>query len=299
MQIGIPKPTVLIHNEQKLFRDGESMLITQKLYDPHAKTQPYFGYILTSLSNDRDEKSKPMRQHFTRFEFHIDAKDHTLIPRRAVVINAAAIRKQLTTYLDKAGIKLYRTFNSDFARKEKNTYRWGNIAAMASAPNKPNVLLCGMRNPLAGTKAIAFALENVKPAFDQEDPSQLKITDMFSLDLGNRGISDMCWDGVTKGYLISATKSNGLKTSIDQLFPPNTLDSALFWWSGRKTDKPVLFARVPDMKIEAICRLGTSRFIAIGSDEGDISEGREGRQSVVTILDFTGITRSNESSPPK
>ena len=45
----------------------------------------------------------------------------------------------------------------------------------------------------------------------------------------------------------------------------------------------------PDMKIEAICRLGSSRFIAICSDEGDVSEGREQRQSVLTILDFRGI----------
>ena len=87
----------------------------------------------------------------------------------------------------------------------------------------------------------------------------------------------------------AAAKSNGPKLDKDQPFPPNTLDSALFWWSGRKKDRPMLFATVPDMKIEAICRLGTSRFIAIGSDEGDVSEGREQRQSVLTILEFTGV----------
>ena len=43
------------------------------------------------------------------------------------------------------------------------------------------------------------------------------------------------------------------------------------------------------MKIEALCRLGKSPFIALGSDEGDDSEGREQRQSVLTIMEFTGI----------
>jgi len=45
---------------------------------------------------------------------------------------------------------------------------------------------------------------------------------------------------------------------------------------------------MPDMKIEAVCRLGQSRFIAVGSDEGDVSEGRAARQSILTIIDFPG-----------
>jgi len=49
---------------------------------------------------------------------------------------------------------------------------------------------------------------------------------------------------------------------------------------------------MPDLKIEAICRLGTTAFIAVGSDEGDVSEGRvQQQQSILTILAFTGITR--------
>ena len=43
------------------------------------------------------------------------------------------------------------------------------------------------------------------------------------------------------------------------------------------------------MKIEAITRLGESRYIAIASDEGDVSEGRPERQSVLTIMEFTGV----------
>jgi hypothetical protein len=43
------------------------------------------------------------------------------------------------------------------------------------------------------------------------------------------------------------------------------------------------------MTVEAVCRLGPTRFIAVGTDEGDISEGRVQQQSVITIMYFTGI----------
>ena len=146
-----------------------------------------------------------------------------------------------------------------------------------------------MRNPLHGGSAIVFALEGVDEAFLAKDSTRFKLVDLFLLDLGERGISDLCWDHVTKGYLIAAAKSNGPKLDNDQPFPPNTLDSAVFWWSGRKKEKPILFAKMPDMKVEAVCRLGESGFIAIGSDEGDVSEGRAARQSILTIMDFRGL----------
>ncbi|OPZ97377.1 MAG: hypothetical protein BWY71_01634 [Planctomycetes bacterium ADurb.Bin412] len=43
------------------------------------------------------------------------------------------------------------------------------------------------------------------------------------------------------------------------------------------------------MTMEAVCRLGESRYIALGSDEGDISEGRTARQSILTILELAGM----------
>jgi hypothetical protein len=112
---------------------------------------------------------------------------------------------------------------------------------------------------------------------------------LFALDLGDRGFSDISWDPKTKGYLITAAKSSGPKLDSDQPYPPSNLDSALFWWSGRKDEQPILFARIEDASIEAVCRLGTSRFIAIGTDEGDIDESRDKSQSIITIMDFTGV----------
>jgi hypothetical protein len=160
---------------------------------------------------------------------------------------------------------------------------------MTAAPDG-TTMLCGMRNPLAGGKAVLFAVHGMDEAFSQYQPQRMEVSDVFLLDLGGRGISDVQWDPVSHGYLISAARSSGLKLSRDAPFPPNDLGCALFWWSGRKSETPVHFANVPDMKIEAICRLGSSRYIAICSDESDISEGRADRpQSVVTVMEFTGV----------
>ena len=146
-----------------------------------------------------------------------------------------------------------------------------------------------MRNPLRHEMAILFAVSGVPQTMTAMEPDLMAVTDLFLLDLDNRGVSDLAWDPLTEGYLITAAKSNGPKLDPDAPYPPNTLDSALFWWSGHKSDAPLLIARIPDMTIEAVCRLGNSPYIALGSDEGDISEGRVYRQSVLTILEFTGI----------
>ena len=50
-----------------------------------------------------------------------------------------------------------------------------------------------------------------------------------------------------------------------------------------------MFAEVPDMKIESVCRLGDRPYIAFVSDEGDVSEGRPQRQSVLTVMHFNGL----------
>ncbi len=307
MTIGLPQPQVVIRNEQELLDDAESLTVKTRNDGKLA------AYAMCSLSNDLTELPLPKRRHMVRFS--IDA----LEPFSAglpVVFNASPIREALSAHFRAIGVQPYRTYHAEFTGPEKNTYRWGNVEGVAFTPDGHH-LLCGMRNPLFGGEALMFVVGNVDEAFDAQDPNRLALTDLFTLDLGQRGVSDLCWDSLTRGYLISAAKSNGPKLDKDQPFPPNSLDSALFWWSGRKSEKPILFATVPDMKIEAICRLGpgpnaggeaaqdldrggsrlelrgggglSNRFIAIGSDEGDVSEGREGRQSVLTILEFTGI----------
>ena len=279
MTIGKPQPHIIIHNEQQLLNDAECIAIREK------SGGGYFVYVMCSLSNDR-AGPLPTRRHIMRLSLK-QSKPFTC--GRGIVIDAGWIRNILNEHFQAMNVEPYHTYYADFTGPDKNTYRWGNVEGIAFTPQNKG-LLCGMRNPLYRQKALMFVVRGMEDAFDRQDNKQLEVTDLFTVDLGERGVSDLIWDPLTRGYLIAAAKSNGPKLDEDQPFPPNTLDSALFWWSGRKSESPILFAKAPDMKIEAICRLGSSRFIAICSDEGDVSEGREQRQSVLTILDFRGIT---------
>jgi len=280
MHIDDPQQHIVILNEQDLLMDAESIALR------HHLDNSWTAYVTCSLSNDPAGQRLPKRQHMARFRF---SDPTNFLENRPIVLDASQVR----TYLDEVhfeaiGVKPYRTYYANADGKDKNTYRWGDVEGVTLTYDGQR-MVCGMRNPLYGGQALVFIISNVDWAFQKRNPSMLEVTDLFTLDLGGRGISGMDWDHVTGGYLITAAKSNGPWMDRDQPFPPTFLDSALFWWSGRKDDKPILFARMPDMTIEGVCRLGMERYIAIVSDEGDISESRTERQSVVTILDFTGL----------
>ncbi len=277
MVIGTPQSKILVHNEQNLLKDIESITVLQN------NNRPYL-YMMCSLSNAPDAQPLPQRRNlfFCRISQMAPFKDD-----QSNVFSIDTIREQLETYFKKINAQPYYTYNADFPGEDKNTYRWGNVEGITFTPDE-KYLLCGMRNPLFDGAAILFAVSGMSSDIQ---PKSMKVRDFFILDLDERGISDLTWDPVSNGYLITAAKSNGPRLDPDKPFPPNTLDSALFWWSGRKTDKPVLIAKIRDMTIESVCRLGNSRYIALGSDEGDVSEGRTARQSVLTILEFTGMPR--------
>jgi hypothetical protein len=280
MEIGMPTPHVVIENEQELLDDAECLTLHRD------KNGELVVYVLCSLSNDPDELPLPKRRHMLRLLVRDRERFAVANPR---VLNVGRIRDLVNGYFESAGIAPYRTFNAGFVGPEKNTYRWGNVEGLCFAPDGRRLLL-GLRNPLLAGRALVAVVEDIDRTFAMSDPDQLRITDLFDLDLGERGISDLCWDPLTQGYLMTAAKSNGPKLDKNQAFPPNTLDSALFWWTGHKQDAPVLCATFPDMKVEAVCRLGSTRYLAVGSDEGDVSEGRpQQKQSVITILYFTGI----------
>ncbi|MHC4863920.1 MAG: hypothetical protein ACYTEX_07550 [Planctomycetota bacterium] len=279
LAIGLPEPQVIIRNEQQLLDDAECLTIKRQ----HRGRVDV--YVMCSLSNDRDELPLPKRRHMLRFNLEQTASFANSLP---AVLNVSHIRDLLSEHFRAVGVQPYRTYNADFRDGDKNTYRWGNVEGMSFTPEGSS-LLCGMRNPMFAGRSLMFVVRGVEDAFAGEDPGQLELVDLFTLDMDGRGVSDLCWDPVTKGYVITAAKSNGPKLDKDQPFPPNTLDSALLWWSGRKSETPILFAEAPDMKIEAVCRLGSSPFIAICSDEGDVSEDRPHRQSVLTILYFAGF----------
>lgn len=275
LEFGPAVHSILIHNEQYLLKDVESMTILQK-------NESALMYMMCSLSNAPNAQPLPGRRQLlccnvTRMSpFQAD---------HCNVLSMETLRRQLETCFRTIRAQPYSTYDADL---DKNTYRWGNVEGITFTPDE-KYLLCGIRNPLYDGAAMVCAVSGMSHSAQSLQQESLKITDLFLLDLQERGISDLTWDPVTQGYLITAAKSNGPRLDPDRPFPPNSLDSALFWWSGYKKDQPVLVARIPDMTIEAVCRLGLSRYIVLGSDEGDVSEGRTARQSVLTVLEFTGI----------
>lgn len=285
MTLGSPAPHVVVRNEQQLLEDAECITVGR------GSDGRRVVYAMCSMSNDPCDQSLPKRRHMLRFEL-ADAESPS--PERPAVLGVTTLREAVGDCFKTLGIEPYRTFNVDAPGPDKNTYRWGNVEGMTFTPDG-SALLLGMRNPLCGDCAMLVAVRGVAEAFDSGDPSKMRVDDVFALDLLGRGVSDLCWDPLTKGYLIAAARSNGPRLDEDEPFPPNTLDSALFWWSGRKTEKAILFARLPDMTVEAVCRLGSTRFIAVGTDEGDVSEGRlRQQQSAVTIIYFTGLDRASD-----
>jgi len=280
MTLGEPVPHLVVRNEQQLLEDAECITAIRNREGRLAV------YLMCSLSNDPFEQPLPKRRHMLRFTL---ADTERLTPQQPVVLSAAVLREAVNESFQTAGIEPYRTFNPDSPGPDQNTYRWGNVEGMSFTPDG-SALLLGMRNPLCGTSAILAAVKGVAEALDAADPGIMRVTDLFTLDLGGRGISDLCWDPLTKGYLIAAAQSSGPRLNKDQPFPPNTLDSALFWWSGRKAESAILFARLPDTKVEAVCRLGPTRFLAVGTDEGDVSENRiQQQQSIIMIVYFAGV----------
>jgi len=198
------------------------------------------------------------------------------------VINTQSVRDSLQSHFEALNVQDYESFDTS---QNRNTPRWGNVEGIAWAPGG-DTLLCGMRTPLADSDAMLFTLDGVEQAFDREDPTLLRVTDLFRLDLGGRGVTDLCWDELTRGYLITAGLSNGPKLTENQPYPLENLDSALFWWSGQKADKPRLIARISGLNIDGVCRVGSGPYIVLTSDEGDVSEGRQGRQSVLMVLAY-------------
>ncbi|TFG46086.1 MAG: hypothetical protein E4H40_07630 [Candidatus Brocadiia bacterium] len=284
MALGEPRYHVLLNNEQELFRDAEAITIRKQ------NDGRIYVYTQCSLSNNRYEMPQPARRLMMRFALKqldpFTAED-------VVVFSTTKFREEVDVHFKTIGVPPYYCFIQEFPGSNKNTYRWGAVEGIAFAPNS-SILLCGMRNPQFKNNAIIFSVKGLDDAIDFLNPDRMEVIDFFTLDLGGRGFSDISWDPVTKGFLITSGISNGPKLDSDKPYPPDNLDSALFWWSGRKDEQPILFAKMPDLSVEAICRLGNSRFVAIGSDEGDESEGRNKLQSVLTIIDFTGLPATNK-----
>ncbi len=278
--IGEPTHHVVVTNEKLALGDLEAITLL-----PRGERGGFSAVAICSMSNDPLGEPDPMRRHALSVRL-----DEAGLPvaSTARVQTLSPIRQSLDEHFKALRVAEYAAYTTE---KNRNTVRWANVEAMAVVPNRGDRLICGLRNPLAGGHAMLFVVEGAQRAFVHNERDALRVIDLFRLDLGGRGLSGMCWDPVTHGYLITAAKSNGPKLDDSQPYPPNNLDSALFWWSGHKADAPVRVATAPDLNLEAVCRVGEGPLIAIGSDEGDVSEGRAARQSVVTLMYFTQVPR--------
>lgn len=272
LEPGLPEPMQVVATERLLLDDAEALTSRYR----RGRTRLY---VMCSMSNDPDGTRRSKRQHFARIELSDTGE---LVARTLAVIDNGTVRDALQAHFEALHVTPYASFDTGQSR---NTPRWANVEGIAWAP-AGDTLLCGMRNPLAGEDAMLFTLQGVDQAFDDADPSKLRVTDLFRLNLGGRGVTDLAWDANTNGYLITAALSNGPKLSDDQPYPLEHLDSALFWWSGQKREQPVLVAKMAGLNIDGVCRVGQTPYLALTSDEGDVSEGRQGRQSILLLLAY-------------
>lgn len=282
---GEPIPLPVVYSDHYLLEDLEAMALRM---DEQGQA---WVYAMSSLSNAPNGVALPRRRHMLRARIS-RTPEGAWQAYESTVADVSPLRTAFQQEFATVGVAPYRTFHAAHLEADKNTYRWGNVEGLAFVPqSKTGQLMLGFRNPLYAGHAMVGVVEQVDAVFDSFD-SQIVLKDIFALDLGGRGVSDMCWDPVTKGYLIAGLRSSGPKLDDDSPFPPHKLGSALFWWSGHKADTPIRFADAPDMKIEGVCRIGTTRLIAVVSDEADQSEGREDSfQSILTVLDFRGVSR--------
>lgn len=273
--IELPEAQVVVDNERMLLVDAEAVT---------SRPAPGGGQevlIVCSMSNDPDGTHRVKREHLARVRLDESGR---VVARDVRVIDGGPIRESLNAHFDALRVKRYYSYN---VTRDQNTPRWGSVEGIAWSPDK-RTLLCGLRNPLADNDAIVFTLHGTDKAFDADDSQLLSVTDIFRLDLGGRGVTDLSWDSVSRGYLITAALSNGPKLEQDQAYPLENLDAVLYWWSGDKHESPRLVARFSDLNVDGVCRAGASPYIVLVSDEGDVSEERQGRQSVLTLMHFLG-----------
>jgi hypothetical protein len=202
---------------------GYPLIKDQFMEDPESLTllppQPgeslWTAFALGSMSNDALGQVRPRRMLLACAKLDLTV----MSIKQTNVVSTEPIRRQLQGYFEKLGVEPYRTYHSEAKGEDKNTNRWGYVEGMSFVPNT-TTLMCGMRNPLLREKALVFTVAGVIEACDKKDPALLRVTDLFTLDLGGRGISDLAWDGQTRGYLIAAARSAGPWLDPNLPFPP-------------------------------------------------------------------------------
>jgi hypothetical protein len=136
-----------------------------------------------------------------------------------------------------------------------------NIEGLAATP--AGALLIGFRNPQPQGLALVAPLLNPAAVVDQASAPQWGAPVL--LDLGGRGIRS--FDGVGAGFLISAGPAGDDSPKRDPVF-------ALYRWSGREQDAPVMVRPLPrGYRFEALFWVEDRQELVLLSDDGTQAVG--------------------------
>ena len=185
--VGEPQLEIIIGNEKNLLNDLESAASLR-----HADGSANV-YLITSLSNDPEGEADITRRRWARFAVSAEGE---VVPASTRMLDVQPLRDAVEEAFSALQVRAYHAYTPD---ENDNTDRWGNIEGIAFAP-QGGLALLGFRNPLAGGEAIFATVRGVDEAFDRGDPELIELVDLFRLDLGGRGVSDLAWDPVTRGY---------------------------------------------------------------------------------------------------
>ena len=125
MVIGTPQQWILVHNEQYLLNDVESLDLLQK------NDQSYL-YMMCSLSNAPNAQPLPQRRHLL---FSNVNQISPLKVDNSNVLSVETLRKQLEVCFKKIKAQPYYTYDAEYPGDDKNTYRWGNVEGITFTPD--------------------------------------------------------------------------------------------------------------------------------------------------------------------
>lgn len=226
-------------------------------------------YWITSHGRSQDGKIRPNRCRFFATDIKVSGDSVTIKPI------GTPCRDLIDRLIETDAVKplhLERTVRPDTAGLTKKQQKalapkkeGLNIEGLCASPDGRKLYI-GFRNPLildpatSREKALVVSLNN--PADVIEKKAQPVFGGPLLFDLGGRGIRDMAYLPSHKEYLIVAGPRD------------NTIDFALYSWSGDANTPPVLIRPIrtslDSFKPEALVVFKDSEKLLLLSDDGDI-----------------------------
>ncbi|MFC7478325.1 DUF3616 domain-containing protein [Dankookia sp. GCM10030260] len=177
-------------------------------------------YWIASHSRNGDGERRRSRHQFFATTVAAEGDGVTLRP----VGRTLSLLDELRRVLDEDGLDLGWTVGRGEDDKRLVPERRGlNVEGLAARPDGRSLLI-GLRNPLAGGRAVVVPFLNPREAVDGAAPPRLGKP--IALDLGGRGIRSMEHSEARRGYMILAGPT------ADGVEMPNPAFD-LYLWSGQ------------------------------------------------------------------